>query len=347
MLIVNEVPVMTTVQQVVATLQRELHLAGIPLLKDISYPKYEGQDLMITCPYHKHGQENKPSCGITTRQKKRGDKIVPPGTVNCFVCHKVTSIEEMVGHCFDEDKDFGVKWILDRFSNFEIENRNGFFKLPQRHRQEEKQPEYVSEEELAKYRYTHPYMYQRHLTDEQIEFFDIGVDLEDKSITFPVKDINGNVLFVARRSIKGKRFHIPPTVEDKPLCYIYEAQKLYPQSKVLYICESMFNALTLMKFVPAIALLGTGTHNQIEQLKYLPYRRYVLCLDNDEAGLRGIEKLTLELGTCKLVEIMIPKDDTKDINDLGEANTLAEIEGECYIFNGAYRLQNSRRLLFA
>lgn len=340
MLIVNDTPVMASVSQIVTTLQRELHIAGIALLRDVQQPKFKGQDMMVTCPFHKHGQENKPSCGITTRQKRRGLKIVEAGTVHCFVCHTTRTLDEFIGYCFDQDKEFGANWILDHFSNFDIEKREGFFRLPSREHKEEKPIEYITEEELSKYRYFHPYMYKRYLTDEQIDYFDIGVDIKSGEITFPVKDINGNVLFIARRSIKGKRFHIPNTVTNKPLCYLYEAQHLYPDSKVLYICESMFNALTLMRFVPAVALLGTGTHSQVEQLKYLPYRRYVLCLDNDDAGINGMIKLTHDLSKCKLIDVMIPKDETKDINDLGYLQTLEDLEGECYRFNGASKLQD-------
>lgn len=321
---------MTSIPQILSSLQRDLHLAGIPLLKHIAYPKFEGQDMMVTCPYHKHGQENKPSCGITTKQKRRGEKIIPAGTVHCFVCHETRTIEAFIGDCFEQDSEFGKKWILDRFSNFDIENREGFFKIPSRVKEVE-DTQYISEEELSKYRYYHPYMYQRHLTKEQIDYFDIGVDVESVSITFPVKDTKGNVLFVAKRSIKEKKFHIPATVKDKPLCYLYESQKLYPNDKTLYICESMFNALTLMRFVPAVALLGTGTHNQVETLKTLPYRRYVLCLDNDKAGQRATEKLKVELGAYKFLSVMMPKDSTKDLNDLGYVKSMNELKGLCSV----------------
>lgn len=331
MLIIDDIPVMTSVPQVISSLQRDLHLAGIPLLNTVAYPKFDGQDLMVTCPYHKHGQENKPSCGITTKQKRRGDKIVPAGTVHCFVCHETRSIEAFIGDCFEQDKEYGKKWILDRFSNFDIESREGFFRIPSRDRKVE-DIKYVTKEELSKYRFYHPYMYKRYLTNEQIDFFDIGVDIEDASITFPVRDSKGNVLFIARRSIRGKRFHIPSTVKDKPICYLYESQKLYPNERTLYICESMFNALTLVRFVPAVALLGTGTHNQIETLKTLPYRRYVLCLDNDKAGQRATEKLKLELGNYKFLSVMIPKDNTKDINDLGYVHSMDELKELCYVY---------------
>lgn len=335
MLIIDNIPVMTSVPQIISTLQRELHLAGIPLLKDVAHPKFDGQDLMVTCPYHKHGQENKPSCGITTRQKKRGEKIIPAGTVHCFVCHETRTIEQFISDCFEQDRDFGKRWILNRFNNFEVESRTGFFRIPQRNKAVEK-VQYVTKEELSKYRFYHPYMYKRFLTTEQIDYFDIGVDIEDASITFPVKDTRGNVLFIARRSIKGKRFHIPSTVKDKPICYLYESQKLYPNSRVLYICESMFNALTLLRFVPAVALLGTGTHNQIETLKTLPYRRYVLCLDNDKAGQRATEKMTYELANYKLLSAMIPKDTTKDINDLGYTSSMSELKDLCYVYSPCY-----------
>jgi len=133
-------------------------------------------------------------------------------------------------------------------------------------------------------------------------------------VTFPIKDINGKVLFVAKRSVDTKFFALPKDLE-KPLCYLYEAKKYFPDSKELYICESLFNALTMVKYgLPAIALLGTGTKEQVEALKGLDYRKYILCLDNDMAGRAGMNKLYKSLYKCKLINYLIAPVG-KDIND--------------------------------
>ena len=46
------------------------------------------------------------------------------------------------------------------------------------------------------------------MTDEVIEQFDLGYDKSTDSITFPVRDKNGDCMFVARRSIKTKYFDL-------------------------------------------------------------------------------------------------------------------------------------------
>ena len=168
-------------------------------------------------------------------------------------------------------------------------------------------------------------MFKRKLTKEIIEKYDVGyqkdyIAFEDKKtgykkidevVTFPVRDINGNCLFVSRRSIKGKTFYLPDHL-DKPLYGIYELPK---DCKEVVICESVFNALTSVIYGrPAVALFGTGTANQIEQLKCLPVRKYILALDPDNAGFNGTKKLIKALQGKLLSRLIIPKG--KDINDL-------------------------------
>lgn len=333
MLVLGNTPVLTSVYQVMAVLQRELKMAGSHLLRDIVTPRYEGQDISFTCPFHKNGMESKPSCGITTVDKQRGDHTISTGTFSCFTCKTSGDVTELVSHCFGY-KDggvFGKKWILERFNNFEIENRQEFFKKLGLTKPKNV-VQYVTESELETYRFTHPYMYKRGLTDELIDIFDVGYDKAFQlkktlkpfeCITFPIKDEHGNVLFIARRSIKSKFFHYPHDVA-KPLCFLYEAQQLYPDSRTLWIVESLFNALTLYKWnIPCIALLGTGSKEQIEKLQCLDYRKYVICTDGDEAGYKASEKLYTALHKYKLIE-RIDMPDGKDVNDFRDCKTVEE-----------------------
>ena len=45
-LIGNNIPLMTTVREVVELLSRQLHMEGIALLGTINYPKYAEQDII-------------------------------------------------------------------------------------------------------------------------------------------------------------------------------------------------------------------------------------------------------------------------------------------------------------
>lgn len=310
MVVIDGVPILTDVYHIILTLQRELRLNGSPLLATIKPPK-EGADLLITCPYHKHGMESRPSCGITTITKPN----VPVGTLYCFSCKTTASLPEVISHCFGKHDGgaFGKSWLMEHFVSVEGTSRSELFNVPTRNYKDTKQ-DCVTEEELSSYRFIHPYLYKRGMTDELIEMFDLGYDRQRKMVTFPIKDTVGKVLFVAKRSVNAKFFYLPKDLE-KPLCYLYEARKYYPNSTALYICESLFNALTMYKFnFPAVACLGTGTKEQLEQLKYLGYKKYIICLDNDDAGAKGREKMYRALYKYALVEFLVPPKG-KDVND--------------------------------
>ena len=186
----------------------------------------------------------------------------------------------------------------------------------------------ISEEELDKYRWFHPYMYKRKLTDELIEMFDIGYDKLNDCITFPVRDLEGRTIFFNRRSVNTK-FH-KYGENDPKTEYLYGQYELSvyadyfnePISQV-YVTESVINCLTLWAMkIPAVALMGVGGGNQINLLKKLPYRNIVLALDPDEAGQNAQRKIHRQLSRYKVVRFLdYPQeffDNKWDINDFPE-----------------------------
>lgn len=274
-------------------------------LKDI---KITGDKALITCPYHSSGNENSPSCIINFNKTDRFEA----GDFSCFACKEHGSISKLVGKCFNENEIFGAKWILNIFGGSEISDRKSLFRVPMRI---DKSQNLFCDDDLDSYRFIHPYMYERHLTDDLIETFDIGYDGEN--ITFPIKDDTGNVLFVAKRSVVGKKFDLPKNI-DKPLCYLYEVSKYFPDTKEIYVVESLFNALTLWKYgKPTIALLGTGTKDQLQKLNRLPYRTLIIALDNDPAGNLGYLRIKNSIRD-KFISKLTINESGKDINDLGD-----------------------------
>ena len=159
------------------------------------------------------------------------------------------------------------------------------------------------------------------MTDEIIEKYDLGYDAhfrlpntnnDIETVTFPVRDINGNTLFVARRAINTKLFYYPEDV-DKPIYGIYELDK---SAKEVIVCESMFNALTCQVYgKQAVALLGLGTESQYKQLEQLKARKLIIGLDPDKAGNKARQRLKKRLLGKKIISFLdIPEG--KDINDL-------------------------------
>jgi len=53
-------------------------------------------DIMVSCPFHKGGQERKPSCGI----KRYADEKGSAGTVHCFSCRCYNRFEWYVKRYF-------------------------------------------------------------------------------------------------------------------------------------------------------------------------------------------------------------------------------------------------------
>lgn len=286
-----------------------------------------GENIQTNCPFHKGGQERKPSFGVNGEIDK----------CHCFACGWSGTIEEMISELYgyqDEGK-FGKRWLIKRFNTVEIEtrpnimegfngrnnitirNNNDIHRFKQHIQSNKSSEQYsgeITEEELDKYRYIHPYMYQRGLTDEIIERFDIGYDREREEITFPVKDIEGKCVFIASRSVKSKFFRLPKGL-DKPVYQAYRFQ--YGEYKEAYITESFLNCLTCWKYnKPAMAMIGTGNQKQYEILNKLPVREYILAFDPDEAGRKATERFRKNVHGKIIKELVYT--DNHDINDLQE-----------------------------
>ena len=313
---VNNVPIFEDELQVLEKLRFDLLQEGKDLLRKFNK---SGNNIQFTCPIHNNGMEKNPSCGITINDTNR----VKAGTVHCFACGYTATLEEMISHCFgyDDGGNFGRRWLSKNFVTVSVNHRKSINLSLSRDKQE-KHIEYVSEEELASYRYVHEYMYKRKLTDEIIEKFDVGYDPKQQTLTFPVRDIKGNTLFIARRSVNTKFFHYPTDV-DKTIYGIYELPK---DVKEVIICESIINCLTCWVYGKyAIALNGTGSYKQYELLKNMSCRKFICALDPDNAGRLGTAKLKKYLGKYKIItEYVIPEG--KDVNDLtfDEFNNLVE-----------------------
>lgn len=292
-----------------------------------------GENIQTNCPFHKNGQERKPSFGVNGDIDK----------CHCFACGWAGTIEEMISELYgyqDEGK-FGKRWLIKRFNTVEIEtrpnimegfngrNNNNFTNLYitdanssvrglKQHIQGDKSSEQylgeITEEELDKYRYIHPYMYERGLTAEIIERFDVGYDRERKEITFPVRDIEGRCVFIAGRSVERKFFRLPKGM-DKPIyCSHLFRYGTYTRA---YITESFLNCLTCWKYdKPAMAMIGTGNRRQYEILNKLPVREYILAFDPDEAGRKATERFRKNVHGKIIKELVYP--DNRDINELQE-----------------------------
>ena len=310
---VNNHVILDDTQDILIELRKQLELNGVK-----RFAKFidSGNNIQTNCPFHKEGQERKPSFGINKNT----------GECHCFGCGWSGTLSEMISNCFGKD-DFGVygnKWLIRNFLSVAVESRPDIdVDFCRRKKITSETKKYISEQELDSYRYTHPYMYKRKLTDEIIDLFDIGYDKSTECITFPNRDINGNCLFIARRSVKTKFFNYPQDVE-KPVYGLYECnicaktiKNWFPNE--IIICESMIDALTCWVYGKyAVALNGTGNENQFKTLRNMPNRKFILATDMDEAGLKARERIRQSLGNKLVTEYVWDINVAKDINDMNK-----------------------------
>ena len=322
-MIINNTPFMTDLETILSELQTQLRANSINYLKDI---KDGPENVMVTCPYHKGGQERRPSMGV-----KKTD-----GTCHCFTCGKVTSLQDMITYCFCKDDvlgAFGWNWLLKNFLSISVEERKDVQIDCSRNiissqsdtennrldNTNSSKFNFVTEEELDEYRWTHPYWAKRGITDDRIiELFDLGFDKKTNCITFPVRDEQGNCLFVARRNVHTKWFNYPQGVE-KPLYGLYELHQLEKFPDEVYICESMIDALTIWCYNKyAVALNGLGNELSIAQINKLPCRKVILATDKDDAGKKARIRLRKELNNKIVTELdyRTYPDHAKDMNDM-------------------------------
>lgn len=304
-MIINDTIFNTDCMEIIQELKAQLRINGIDLLQVVNDTP---NNVMVACPYHKGGQEKRPSMGV-----RKSD-----GVCHCFACDTVVDLPQMISHCFGEDDmvgAFGWQWLLKNFLTVSIENRKDIPLDLDRHRREY-ECKFVSDEELDSYRYLHPYMYKRRLTDEIIETFDVGYDKNTDCLTFPIRDIRGNTLFIARRSVKGKYFNYPSKAE-KPLYGIYELCRVTPFPKEVIICESMLDALTAWVYGKyAVALNGLGTELQFAQLRSLPCRKYIIATDMDKAGYGARMRIREHIPNKMVTEYTWELSKAKDLNDM-------------------------------
>lgn len=303
---------------VINMLRADLSIQGIKLLE--RSPRESGDNIQIQCPYHGNGQERKPSAGI-----RKSD-----GIFHCFACGETHSLPEVISFCFghEDSGHYGKVW-LDK----NIQDKRFIFSESAKHKAKQKTDDkvpynklgelydcnYISEDELDNYRWTHPYWAERGIIDDEIiELFDLGYDKQTRCITFPVRDRHGNCEFVAKRSVDTKFFQYPPGV-SKPLYGLYELRTsgIQTKTKEVMLCESMIDCILLWQSNhPALALNGLGNDRQFRQLRNLDVRHIVLATDNDKAGKEARERIRKYVQNKIFSEIIFPE----GIKDIGECN---------------------------
>lgn len=265
----------TSVLQILETIRKE---TGFEYFKDI---KPGPENIMVTCPFHAEHREKHPSCGIVSNENN--DNC---GVFHCFTCGQSGTILDLIAHCFSTDISSAILWLQSHFSTTFIKTEE---LLPEIEIDKKKSNIYLNESELDNYRYFHPYMFQRKLTEDIIRKFSIGCTPDGEYITFPCWDEHDNLIGICKRATNRKQFILP---QHMPKCVYLLNFIIKEHITRVYVCEGQFDALVLWTYgYPAIALFGAGTSKtQLEILNNSGIREYILMYDNDMAGRHGAER---------------------------------------------------------
>lgn len=277
--------------------QRSCHNGKLSVIEDGS------DNIKVTCPRHSGGHESKPACFVRKED----------GVYNCFVCNfQGSDFSKFINECFDKYGDFGEMWLLSNYGGEFVENNIILDKIDLNKRNiiENK---YLDESILDTFESYHPYMTKRHLTKDIIEKFQIKYDPIFKGIVFPVRDINGRLKFLTRRSVETKRFLIDKNASKEDI-YLLNYVK---NENTVFVVEAQLSALVMNGWgYPTIATLGAGiSKEQVDVLNKTDIRRFILCLDNDQAGWKGVERFKRFIDKTKFVDV-ITLPIYKDPNDL-------------------------------
>ena len=301
---VNNRIINTPLLEIVKIIQSQLYNGKLKVIKN------RGDNIRVTCPFHKGGLENKASADIYIGDK---NDILDYGWFKCFTCGEQGPFYKFVAECFDISEASAKHWLIENFADSEIEYT---VDLPPMDFSKKK-PEFIPEAILETFESFHPYMIQRKLSKRIIEVFEVKYDSNTKCLVFPVRDEFGRLVSLIRRSVEDKTFIIEKDTE-KPLYLMHYMKKNNIQKCM--ITEGPIDALTACTYgFPCIATLGAISEHQIDLINKSSIRVLYTMFDNDVAGKRFEQKLMNKIRKDILViHVPIPFANKKDINDLSQ-----------------------------
>ena len=284
--------------------QRTLYNGNL-FLKDI---REEEPAIMVTCPFHKNHNENKPSCGVFTKPYKNFNV----GDFHCFACEAKGNLVTLVGQCLGVGNEEATRWLVDNFDGSKINTLS----LPKIELNTKKEVKTLDNNTLNRYNYYHPYLEHRGLTKKTLDKFSVGYDAFRDAVTFPVWDEHGRLVFVTERSVTSKYFYIPKEA-DKPLYLLNFA--LAENVPMIMVTEAQIDALTAWQYgFPCCATMGTISDTQMKIINKCGIRIIVTAFDNDYYGDKFTKKFQNKVRNDILLYRFPFPSGKKDLNDLTE-----------------------------
>lgn len=275
--------------------------------------RFVGNNLMAQCPFH---DDRKPSFGVN----------LSTGAYNCFGCGAKGSFVNLVKHLehFDTEHDAGE--YLARVYGVYTTTTNTPLDLTFDLQDQNSKPYYIPNDMLLSYRYRHPYLGKRGISEKVQRLFEIGYSKEHRAITIPWRDHAGRLLTVKMRQTFRKAFWfvppMPPQIKKKTLWGLNKV--IENGHKIVAISEGEIDGLSIWQ-VEKVGVVSLGgnvlTPEQAVRLKQcLPSDAEVIVFtDNDAGGDLAKRSIINQLSGHFLITAvdwsLIPSN-PKDANDL-------------------------------
>lgn len=255
-----------------------------------------GIEMQIRCPFHKGGQERKPSFSFNVNKR----------VYHCYACNASGGLRQLM-------RAFGLSREEVDQQLQEVEWRTLKTDEPKRYGDDLLTPNQVLPEHLlGMFDYTPKRLTKKGFPAELLQQNDIGYDLVNQRVTYPIRDVYGQLIGISGRSDS-------PYVEPRYKFYddnelgelvgfgyrlekgvtFWNAHAVLSKYLVSQEVEASEPCIILVEgFNAALRLLQYGVYNVVASMgaAITPAQRYILSLvglpvvlfyDNNEAGLRG------------------------------------------------------------
>ena len=170
----------------------------------------------------------------------------------------------------------------------------------------------------SEFKFRHPYLNSRGISEAVQRGFKIGYDKETKSVVIPWTNKDGQIVRLQFRSVNSKKFWFSKE-GDRIKNHLFGLYHIYRKnSTTAWIVEAPIDCMYL--WTQGIPSIATGTASisniQLKLLKQSPIETLIIASDNDEAGMKMKDKLIKSLGGVMILKEFHYPDGKKDVNEI-------------------------------
>lgn len=221
----------------------------------------------------------------------------------CYSCFKSKRKLSSVFEEFNKKNDNQYSDLLEIIKGKDKFNLSSYFSYVEnikpniKKKKEEKTDIVYDEDVLSKFKKIYiPYAYDRGITEESFNFFDMGIDLKSKRLVLPVRREDGKIVGAIGRALIQ---HEVELFENYPKYYFYwnfnKSHFLYgeflykPDTEKIFLVEGPFDAIKLYQIFKNqnylfLATMGTDL-GELQKKKIIEKNKPVyLLFDGDSKG---------------------------------------------------------------